>query len=34
MVNFEPIGEVSDSGAAFISMSDYDDLVASVNELG
>lgn len=34
MVNLEPIGEISDSGAALISMSDYDDLVATVNELG
>lgn len=34
MINLESIGEVSDSSTAFISMSDYDDLVATVNELG
>lgn len=33
MVNLEAIGKVVDSCTAFVSMSDYDDLMAAVNEL-
>lgn len=32
MVDFEAIGKVSDSGAAFVGMCDNDDFVTSVNE--
>lgn len=33
MVNFEAIGKVVDSGATLVRMSDYYDLVASIDEL-
>jgi hypothetical protein len=32
MVDFESIGEVADSGAAFVGMSDDDDFMAAVDE--
>ena len=34
MVDFEAIGKVVDSCTAFVGMSDYDDLLAAVDELG
>ena len=32
MVDFKAVGEISDSSTAFICMSDYDDLVSSVDK--
>lgn len=34
MINFEAIGEISDASAALIRVSDYDNLMAAVDEFG
>lgn len=33
MVDFKTVGEISDSGTALVCMSDYDDLVSSIDKL-
>jgi len=33
VVDFEAVGEISNSGTALVCMSDYDDLVSSVDKL-